>query len=115
MRSSMASMHTRASAGRRAGGHGRLRYGQPGVGELEGTGRTPPPRHLAAGATLAVIADVVPLVAAGALSIVLARTVGHAANGSFALVNTVLNVIVLIASLGLGAGLTYEVSHRGWP
>jgi len=84
------------------------------VGEPEGTGSTPQPRHLAAGATLAVIADVVPLIAAGALSIVLARAVGPEANGSFALVNTVLNMIVLITSLGLSAGLTYEVSHRGW-
>jgi O-antigen/teichoic acid export membrane protein len=71
------------------------------------------PRHLAAGAALSVIADVGPLVAAAALSIVLARVIGPSGNGAFALLVTLVSFAVLVCSLGLASGLTYEVS-RGW-
>ena len=78
----------------------------------------PPPapaqrRHLAGGAALSVIADVGPLVSAAALSIVLARVIGPSGNGEFALLVTLTSFTVLVFSLGLGTGLTYEVS-RGW-
>jgi O-antigen/teichoic acid export membrane protein len=71
------------------------------------------PRHLAAGAALSVIADVGPLVAAGVLSVVLARVIGPSGNGAFALLITLVSFTVLVCSLGLASGLTYEVS-RGW-
>ena len=70
-------------------------------------------RHLAGGAALSVIADVGPLVSAAALSIVLARVIGPSGNGEFALLITLASFTVLVFSLGLGTGLTYEVS-RGW-
>lgn len=74
-----------------------------------------PPRHLGAGAALSVIGNVGPVAAAGALSIVLARTIGPSANGTYALVLTLVNVAVLVFSFGLTAGITYEVSRRTWP
>jgi O-antigen/teichoic acid export membrane protein len=72
-----------------------------------------PRRHLAGGAALSVLADVGPLVSAGVLSIVLARVIGPSGNGEFALLVTLASFAVLVFSLGLGTGLTYEVS-RGW-
>jgi O-antigen/teichoic acid export membrane protein len=74
-----------------------------------------PPRHLGAGAALSVIGNVGPVVAAAALSIVLARTIGPSANGTYALVLTLVNVAVLVFSFGLTAGITYEVSRGAWP
>jgi O-antigen/teichoic acid export membrane protein len=71
-------------------------------------------RHLAGGAALSVLADIGPLVAAAALSIVLARVIGPSGNGEFALLLTLTSFVVLVFSLGLSTGLTYEVS-RGWP
>ena len=71
------------------------------------------PRHLAAGAALSVIADVGPLISAGVLSVVLARVIGPSGNGAFALLVTLVSFAVLVCSLGLASGLTYEVS-RGW-
>jgi O-antigen/teichoic acid export membrane protein len=75
----------------------------------------PPRRHLGAGAALSVIADVGPLVSVGVLSIVLARAIGPSGNGTYALIATLVNVAVLIFSLGLSAGITYEVSRGTWP
>jgi O-antigen/teichoic acid export membrane protein len=60
-----------------------------------------------------VIADVGPLVSAGVLSVVLARAIGPAGNGAFAVLITLVSFTVLLCSLGLASGLTYEVS-RGW-
>src|SRR4051794_10134677 len=74
-----------------------------------------PPRHLGAGAALSVIGNVGPVAAAAALSIVLARTIGPSANGTYALVLTLVNVAVLVFSFGLTAGITYEVSRGTWP
>jgi O-antigen/teichoic acid export membrane protein len=76
---------------------------------------TRPRRHLAAGAALSTAAEVGLFVAAGVLSIVLARVIGPAGNGTFALLTTVMGVTTLIFSLGLTAGITYEVSGRRWP
>ena len=55
-----------------------------------------------------------PLVAAAVLSIVLARTIGPSANGRFALLATLTGIVALVVSLGLTAGITYEVSRRRW-
>ena len=61
-----------------------------------------------------VIADAGPLVAAGVLSVVLARAIGPSANGEYTLLATLVNLAVLIFSLGLASGITYEVSRGRW-
>jgi len=71
-------------------------------------------RHLAGGAALSVIAQAAPLVSGAVLSIVLARTLGPSGNGRYALLGTVLGITTLAFSLGLPAGLTYEVSRGNW-
>jgi O-antigen/teichoic acid export membrane protein len=84
---------------------------------VEDSERRPAPaprRHLAGGAALSVIADVGPLVAAGVLSVVLARAIGPSGNGEFALLITLASFMVLLFSLGLSTGLTYEVSRGRW-
>lgn len=55
-----------------------------------------------------------PLVAAGVLSIVIARTIGPSGNGHFVLLVTLTGFAAMVASLGLTAGITYEVSRRRW-
>jgi O-antigen/teichoic acid export membrane protein len=55
-----------------------------------------------------------PLFAAGVLSIVIARTIGPSGNGHFALLVTLTGFAAMVASLGLTAGITYEVSRRRW-
>jgi O-antigen/teichoic acid export membrane protein len=62
-----------------------------------------------------VTADVGSLIAAAVVSIVLAREIGPSANGTYALILTLVNIAALIASLGLAAGITYGVSHGRWP
>jgi O-antigen/teichoic acid export membrane protein len=69
---------------------------------------------LAGGAALSLLAQVAPLVSGMALSVVLARTLGPAGNGHYVLLATMLGISTLIASLGLSAGLTYEVSRGAW-
>jgi O-antigen/teichoic acid export membrane protein len=71
-------------------------------------------RHLGAGAALSVIVQGGPLLAAGVLSIVLARTIGPSGNGHFALLVTLVGITAMVVSLGLTAGITYEVSRRRW-
>ena len=71
-------------------------------------------RHLGAGAALSVLVQAAPLVAAGVLSIVIARTIGPSGNGHFALLVTLTGFAAMVASLGLTAGITYEVSRRRW-
>ena len=73
-----------------------------------------PRRHLGAGAALSVLAQAGPLLAAAVLSIVLARTIGPSGNGRFALLVTLSGITSLVVSLGLHAGITYEVSRRRW-
>ena len=75
---------------------------------------TAPRRHLGAGAALSVLVQAAPLVAAGVLSIVIARTIGPSGNGHFALLVTLTGFAAMVASLGLTAGITYEVSRRRW-
>ena len=71
-------------------------------------------RHLGAGAALSVVVQGGPLVAGGFLSVVLARSIGPSGNGRFALVATLAGLTAMVASLGLTAGITYEVSRRRW-
>lgn len=73
-----------------------------------------PRRHMGAGAALSVFVQGGPLVAGGVLSIVLARTIGPSGNGKFALLVTLTGITSLVASVGLTAGITYEVSQRRW-
>ena len=55
-----------------------------------------------------------PLLAGGVLSVVIARTIGPSGNGRFALLVTLTGFAALFVSLGLTAGLTYEISRRRW-
>jgi O-antigen/teichoic acid export membrane protein len=55
-----------------------------------------------------------PLLAGGALSIVIARTIGPSGNGRFALLVTLTGFAAMFVSLGLTAGITYEVSRGRW-
>src|SRR5262249_30283988 len=73
-----------------------------------------PRRNLGAGAALSVVVQGAPLVAAGVLSIVIARTVGPAGNGHLALLVTFTGITAIVLSLRLSTGLTYEVSRRRW-
>jgi O-antigen/teichoic acid export membrane protein len=75
---------------------------------------TEPRRHLGAGAAVSVVVQGGPLIAAGVLSIVLARTIGPAGNGHFVLLATLTGIASMVVSLGLTAGITYEVSRRRW-
>lgn len=70
---------------------------------------------MGAGAALSVVVQGGPLVAAGVLSVVLARTIGPSGNGHFALLATLTGIVGMLVSLGLTAGITYEVSRRRWP
>ena len=85
------------------------------MGEPEPRSIGAPRRHLAGGAALSVIADIGPLASAGVLSVVLARVIGPSGNGAFALLLTLVNVAILVFSLGLGTGITYQVSRGRWP
>jgi len=73
-----------------------------------------PRRHLGAGAALSVAAQGGPLLAAAVLSIVLARTIGPSGNGRYVLLLTLVGLTSLVVSLGLHAGITYEVSRHRW-
>ena len=66
-----------------------------------------PRRHLGAGAALSVVAQGGPLLAAGVLSIVLARTIGPSGNGRYVLLVTLVGITSMVVSLGLHAGITY--------
>jgi O-antigen/teichoic acid export membrane protein len=73
-----------------------------------------PRRHLGAGAALSVVAQAGPLAAAAVLSIVLARTIGPSGNGRYVLLLTLVGLTSMVVSLGLHAGITFEVSRRRW-
>jgi O-antigen/teichoic acid export membrane protein len=73
-----------------------------------------PHRHLGAGAAMSVLAQAGPLLAAGVLSVVLARTIGPSGNGHYVLLATLVGISSMIISLGLHSGITYEVSRRRW-
>jgi O-antigen/teichoic acid export membrane protein len=63
---------------------------------------------------MSVVVQGGPLLAAAVLSIVLARTIGPSGNGRFALLFTLVGFTTIIASLGLTAGIAYEISQRRW-
>lgn len=86
-----------------------------GSGPTAPTAPAAPPRHLAFGAAVSVLAQGAPIFAAGVLSIVLARTVGPSGNGAISLIVTLLGLLSLIFGVGLTAGFTFEVSGRRWP
>jgi O-antigen/teichoic acid export membrane protein len=71
-------------------------------------------RHLGAGAALSVIAQGGPLLAGAVLSVVLARTIGPSGNGRYVLLLTLVGLTSMVVSLGLQAGITYEVSRGRW-
>lgn len=71
-------------------------------------------RHLGAGAALSVVVQGGPLAAAAAMSIVLARTIGPSGNGRFVLLATLAGLTGMVVSLGLSAGIIYEVSRARW-
>jgi O-antigen/teichoic acid export membrane protein len=71
-------------------------------------------RHLGAGAALSVVVQAGPLVGAGVLSVVIARTIGPSGNGHLTLLVTFTGLTAMIVSLGLTAGITYEISRQRW-
>jgi O-antigen/teichoic acid export membrane protein len=73
-----------------------------------------PRRHLGAGAAMSVLAQIGPLLAAGVLSVVLARKIGPSGNGRYVLLATLVGISSMAISLGLHSGITYEVSRRRW-
>jgi len=73
-----------------------------------------PRRHLGAGAAFSVLVQGAPLVAAGVMSIVIARTIGPSGNGHLTLLVTFTGLTYMVVSLGLTSGITYEVSRRRW-
>src|SRR5439155_5329019 len=111
-----------APRGRRTGPRGR----RARPGRLHSTDRRALPRdrggaavsarrrHLGAGAALSVFVQGGPLAAAAVLSIVLARTIGPSGTGRFALLVTLSGLTAMVVSLGLSAGITYEVSRGRW-
>jgi O-antigen/teichoic acid export membrane protein len=54
------------------------------------------------------------LLAAAVLSIVLAHTIGPSGNGRYVLLGTLVGLTTMVVSLGLHAGITYEVSRHRW-
>jgi O-antigen/teichoic acid export membrane protein len=71
-------------------------------------------RPLATGAAFSTLAQVLPLVAGAALSVVVARVLGPSSNGRLSLVLSLVEVLTLVSSLGLPAGITYLVSRGEW-
>jgi O-antigen/teichoic acid export membrane protein len=71
-------------------------------------------RHLGAGAAMSLVVQGGPLLAGAVLSVVIARTIGPSGNGDFALLVTLTGIATMLASLGLTAGITYEVSRGRW-
>lgn len=76
--------------------------------------RPPPGRHLAAGASLNVVAQLVTIGAAGITSVAIARLLGPSGTGTLALAVTLITLATTLFSLGLRAGIIYRVSRGGW-
>lgn len=74
-----------------------------------------PRQHLAFGTFLATGAVVAPLVAAAAISLVIARLYGPSRTGVLSLALNLFDVVLMIFTLGLSAGITYLVSRGEWP
>ncbi len=73
-----------------------------------------PPRHLAAGASINVAAQVATIVAAGITSVAVARLLGPSGTGTVALAVTLVAVSTTVFSLGLRSGVIYRVSRGTW-
>ncbi len=77
---------------------------------------TPSPagRHLATGASLNVVAQLVTIGAAGVTSVAIARLLGPSGTGTLALAVTLVTLSATLFSLGLRAGIIYRVSRGSW-
>jgi O-antigen/teichoic acid export membrane protein len=73
-----------------------------------------PPRHLAAGASINVAAQVATIAAAGVTSVAVARLLGPTGTGTLALAVTLVAVSTTVFSLGLRSGVIYRVSRGAW-
>src|ERR1700716_268594 len=73
-----------------------------------------PPRHLAAGASINVAAQVATIAAAGITSVAVARLLGPSGTGTLALAVTLVAVSTTVFSLGLRSGVIYRVSRGAW-
>jgi O-antigen/teichoic acid export membrane protein len=73
-----------------------------------------PPRHLAAGASINVAAQVATIAAAGITSVAVARLLGPTGTGTLALAVTLVAVSTTVFSLGLRSGVIYRVSRGAW-
>jgi O-antigen/teichoic acid export membrane protein len=73
-----------------------------------------PPRHLAAGASINVAAQVATIAAAGVTSVAVARLLGPSGTGTLALAVTLVAVSTTVFSLGLRSGVIYRVSRGAW-
>ena len=71
-------------------------------------------RTVGAGASLSTASQVVVALAGGLLGILIARTLGAGDTGAFLLLLNALQILVLVACLGLDAGLSYYVSGGRW-
>jgi O-antigen/teichoic acid export membrane protein len=74
----------------------------------------PPGRHLATGASLNVVAQLVTIGAAGVTSVAIARLLGPTGTGTLALAVTLVTLATTLFSLGLRAGIIYRVSRGSW-
>jgi O-antigen/teichoic acid export membrane protein len=73
-----------------------------------------PPRHLAAGASINVAAQVATIAAAGITSVAVARLLGPSGTGTLALAVTLVAVSTTLFSVGLRSGVIYRVSRGTW-
>jgi O-antigen/teichoic acid export membrane protein len=73
-----------------------------------------PPRHLAAGASINVAAQVATIAAAAVTSVAVARLLGPSGTGKLALSVTLVAVSTTLFSLGLRSGVIYRVSRGAW-
>jgi O-antigen/teichoic acid export membrane protein len=74
-----------------------------------------PRRHLAFGTLLATGAQIGPLVASAAISLVIARVYGPSSTGVISLAMNLFDVTLMIFTLGLSSGITYLISRHEWP
>lgn len=74
-----------------------------------------PRRHLAFGTLLATGAQIGPLAASAAISLVIARVYGPSSTGVISLAMNLFDVTLMIFTLGLSSGITYLISRHEWP
>jgi len=79
------------------------------------TARSGERRALGSGAVLAAVAQVITAGALGLTSIVVARLLGPDGTGAYGVVSSGITLLIMLGSLGLGAGITYSVSNGRWP